>query len=43
MFKGSYRDFHKAIVERMPPDQTHNYFRAGRTSAAFENQRPFSL
>lgn len=43
MFKGSYRDFHKAIVGRMPPDQTPNYFRAGRTSAAFENQRPFSI
>jgi hypothetical protein len=43
MFKGSYRDFHKTIVARMPPDQTPNYFRAGRPSAAFENQRPFSI
>jgi hypothetical protein len=43
MFEGSYRDFHKAIVERMPPDQTPNYFRAGRTSTAFEKQRAFSI
>ena len=42
-FKGSYPDFHRAIVRRMPPDQTPNYFRAGRPSAAFERQRPFTV
>jgi len=42
-FKGSYPDFHKAIVRRMPPDQTPNYFRVGRPSAAFERQRPFTV
>ena len=42
-FKGSHPDFHRAIVRRMPPDQTPNYFRAGRPSAAFERQRPFTV
>ena len=42
-FKGSYPDFHRAILRRMPPDQTPNYFRAGRPAAAFERQRPFTV
>lgn len=42
-FKGTYRNFHKDIVKRMPPDQTPNYFRAGKTNTAFEAQKPFTV
>jgi hypothetical protein len=42
-FKGNYHRFHQMIVRRMPPDQTPNYFRVGRTNARFEAQRPFQV
>jgi hypothetical protein len=42
-FKGDYRKFHESIVRRMPPDQTPNYFRIGRTDLKFEAQRPFTI
>jgi len=42
-FKKDYQAFHKAIVRRMPPDQTPKYFRAGGMSSAFEAQVPFSI
>lgn len=42
-FKGSYRSFRKSIVDRMPPDQTPNYFRVGQLNAAFEKQTPFKI
>jgi len=43
-FKGkSYKSFHKGIVQRMPPDQTPNYFRAGTIDPAFEKQKPFAI
>jgi hypothetical protein len=42
-FKGRYRSFRKAIVDRMPPDQTPNYFRVGQLNAAFEKQSPFKI
>jgi hypothetical protein len=42
-FKGDYREFHASIVRRMPPDQTPNYFRAGKTDPKFEAQRPFTI
>jgi len=42
-FKGSYRRFHKKIVRRMPPNQTPNYFRAGRVNSEFEAQTPFTV
>jgi hypothetical protein len=42
-FKGSYKTFHRAIVRRMPPDQTPNYFRVGRIDPKFEAQRPFTI
>lgn len=41
-FKGDYRKFHRAIVQRMPPDQTPRYFRAGKTNTQFESQKPFT-
>jgi hypothetical protein len=42
-FRGSYKKFHQAIVGRMPPDQTPNYFRVGRIDSKFEAQRPFTV
>jgi metacaspase-1 len=42
-FRRSYRDFHAAIVRRMPPDQTPNYFWAGPYDKRFEAQRPFTV
>jgi len=42
-FKGNYKRFHKAILRRMPPDQTPNYFWVGQYDAAFEAQRPFTI
>lgn len=42
-FKKGYRAFHRAIVNRMPPDQTPNYFRVGETNRTFEKQKPFTI
>jgi hypothetical protein len=42
-FKGNYRGFHKGIVNRMPPDQTSNFFRVGQLNSKFENQSPFKI
>lgn len=43
VFKGNYKKFHKEIVKRMPPDQTPNYFRAGKVDKKFEAQIPFTV
>jgi len=42
-FKRGYRAFHKAIVKRMPPDQTPNYFTVGEYNTQFEAQKPFTV
>ncbi len=42
-FKKGYRAFRRAIVNRMPPDQTPNYFRVGEINRAFERQKPFTI
>lgn len=42
-FKGSYSRFHRAILDRMPPDQSPNYFTVGIRSRAFERQKPFTI
>jgi hypothetical protein len=42
-FTGDYRAFHKAIVARMPPIQTPNYFRVGANDSAFDAQPPFTV
>lgn len=42
-FTGDYRAFHKAIVARMPPIQTPNYFRTGANDPVFDAQRPFTV
>lgn len=42
-FKKRYRAFRRAINDRMPPDQTPNYFRVGELNPAFERQSPFTI
>jgi len=42
-FTRGYRAFYKAIVKRMPPDQTPNYFTAGLRNTKFEAQIPFTV
>jgi hypothetical protein len=42
-FRGDYRDFHAAIVKRMPPEQTPNHFFVGQPSAEYDAQRPFTI
>jgi metacaspase-1 len=43
VYRGKYKAFHKAIVRRMPPDQTPNYFWAGTYDPVFEAQKPFTI
>jgi metacaspase-1 len=42
-FSGNYKQFHKRIARRMPPDQTPNYYWAGAPNPAFEAQSPFTI
>jgi hypothetical protein len=42
-FQGDYRAFHRAILDRMPPDQTPNLYLAGLPSPAYDAQRPFDI
>jgi metacaspase-1 len=42
-FKGNYKSFHKAIVNRMPPSQTPNLFKIGEANTAFDAQMPFTI
>lgn len=42
-FRGDYRQFHRDIVLRMPPDQTPNYFRTGQMDLSFDAQEPFTI
>jgi hypothetical protein len=42
-FKGDYARFHRAIVRRMPPEQTPNFFRVGTLDKKFEAGPPFSI
>lgn len=42
-FPGGYRTFHKEIVDRMPSDQTPNYYRLGVIDPVFEHQSPFTI
>ena len=42
-FKRGYKAFHKAIIKRMPPDQTPNYFTMGECNPQFEAQKPFTI
>ena len=42
-FSGGYRAFCRAIVHRMPGNQTPNFFTVGRLDRAFEKQEPFTV
>ena len=42
-FKKDYRAFHRAIVDRMPPVQTPNYYLVGLVDRQFEMQLPFTI
>ena len=43
LFLGDYRRLHRKIVDRMPPDQTPNYYFIGAANAKFEGERPFRI
>ncbi len=42
-FEGSHRRFRDTIAQKMPPDQTPNYFTVGSKNAAFEAATPFTI
>jgi metacaspase-1 len=42
-FSGDYADFHRAILDRMPPDQSPNLYLVGTASPGFEAQQPFTI
>lgn len=42
-FKGDYAEFHRAIVDRMPSDQTPKHFVVGTPSHAYDGQTPFTV
>jgi len=42
-FAKGHRAFYRAICQLMPPDQTPNYFRVGRTQTGFERMVPFTI
>jgi hypothetical protein len=42
-FRGDYAAFHRAIRDRMPPEQSPNHIVEGEPSPAFDAQRPFDI
>ena len=42
-FNGSYKNFHKTIVSRMPPYQTPTYGELGKSNTKFVKQKPFTI
>ncbi|MER8549377.1 caspase family protein [Mesorhizobium sp. M1169] len=42
-FSGGYKNFHGAILARMPRDQTPNYFLVGAPNSTFEQEKPFTV
>ncbi len=42
-FKGNYAEFHRQILDRMPPDQSPNHYFIGIWSASFDKERPFAI
>lgn len=42
-FKGGYRRFRRAILSKMPPSQSPNYFTVGPLNRKFESQRPLTI
>ena len=43
VFQGGYRKFRDMIAQRMPREQTPNYYLVGGSNPAFEAQKPFTL
>lgn len=41
-FKGNYLEFHKSIVNLMPPEQTPNHLIIGKYNKKFDKQEPFT-
>ena len=42
-FRGTYKSFHRAIQDLMPPWQSPNFFRTGVRDYRFEAERPFTI
>jgi metacaspase-1 len=42
-FAGSYKQFYQAILNKMPPTQTPNYYNVGVADPNFEAQCPFTI
>jgi hypothetical protein len=42
-FRGTYADFHGAIVKLMPPDQTPNHYMVGKANPEYDAQQPFTI
>lgn len=42
-FKGNYLDFHRQILDRMPPDQSPNHYFIGISSAEYDKESPFTI
>ncbi|MCR8854909.1 caspase family protein [Lysinibacillus fusiformis] len=43
LFEGNYQQFHRKIVDAMPPDQTPNLLDIGKSNSTFDNQKPFVI
>jgi hypothetical protein len=42
-FRGDYARFHRAVVNRMPPNQTPKHTVIGQPSAEYDAERPFTI
>lgn len=42
-FRGNYETFHRAIVNRMPPQQSPNHFKVGVASPEYDAEQPFTV
>lgn len=42
-YEQGLRSFHRAIVRRMPPDQTPNFYRIGPADMEYETRPPFTI
>ena len=42
-FDGNYREFHKAILRRMPASQSPNHFVLGPTHTELDEEKPFQI
>lgn len=42
-FNGDYRNLHSAILQKMPPEQSPNFYTVGTPNPTFEQQSPFTI